>query len=363
MDKGIIRESESPYASPVILVKKKDGTDRICVDYRVLNSRTVKNKFPLPLIEDHIDRLGSSRFFTSLDIATGFHQVPREAGSIAKTAFMTPEGHFEYVKMPYGLSNAPVFYQKIISKTLKSFIDSGKVLVYIDDVLLLSDTVLERLALLRRVLKTLTSSGFSVNLKKCTFLSSEIEYLGRVISNGQVRPSMRKVQALVDSPKPRSVKQIRQFLGLAGYFRRYIPNYAQRTACIAHLTKKNMPFEWGVEQDKARQYIIDRLTYEPVLAIYDPQLPTEVHTDASAIGYGAVLIQIHEGGLRPAVVYFSKSTQGTEPKYHSYELETLAVVKALQNFRKYLLGVPSKIVTDCNALKLTERKKDLNRIE
>ncbi|CAK1581439.1 unnamed protein product [Parnassius mnemosyne] len=261
--------------------------------------------------------------------------------------------------MPYVLSNAPVFYQNIISKTLKSFFDSGKVLVYIDDVLLLSDTILEGLALLRRVLETLTSSGFSVNLKKCTFLISEIEYLGRVISNGQVRPSIRNFQALVDSPKLRSVKQVQQFLGLACYFRRYIPNYAQQTACIVLLTKKNMPFEWGVEQDKARQYIIDRLTNKPVLAIYDPQLPTEVHTDTSAIGYGAVLIQIHEGGLRRAVAYLSKSTQGAEPKYHSYELETLAVVKALQNFRKYLLGVSFKIVTDCNALKLTERKKDL----
>ncbi|CAK1582532.1 unnamed protein product [Parnassius mnemosyne] len=248
-------------------------------------------------------------------MATGFRQVPMEAESIAKTAFVIPEGYIKYVKMPYGLSNAPVFYQKIISKTLKSFIDSGKVLVYIDDVLLLSDMINEGLAPLRRVLETLTSSDYSVNLKKFTFLSSEIQYRGRVISNDQVRPSMRKVQALVDSPKPRSVKQIRQFLGLAGYIRRYIPNYNQRTACIAHLTKKNMPFEWGVEQDKARQYIIDRLTIEPVHGnIYNPQLPTEVHTNASAIGYGAVLIQIHEGGLRRAVAYLSKKTQGVEPK-------------------------------------------------
>ncbi|XP_048487713.1 uncharacterized protein LOC125491002 [Plutella xylostella] len=186
LDKGIIRESQSEYASPIILVKKRDGSDRMCVDYRALNAITVKDRFPLPLIDDHIDKLGKAKFFSSCDMASGFHQVPmKDDESISKTAFVTPENHFEYLKMPYGLTNAPVVYQKIISKTLKSLIDTGKVLTYIDDVLIMSESIDEGLELLRQVLETLSAAGFSINLKKCVFLDTEVEYLGRLISQGQ----------------------------------------------------------------------------------------------------------------------------------------------------------------------------------
>lgn len=360
LDKGIIRESQSDYASPIILVKKKNGEDRMCVDYRALNAVTVKERFPLPLIDDHIDRLGSFKYFTSLDMATGFHQVPmKDDDSISKTAFVTPEGHYEYLKMPYGLANAPIVYQRIISKTLKHLMDTGRVLTYIDDVLIMSNSIEDGLEILREVLKTLTAAGFSVNLKKCTFLATEIEYLGRLIGHGQVRPSPSKTEALLKSPKPTNVREVRQFLGLAGYFRRYIAGYAAKTACIAKLLRKGEPFVWGPEQDVARDYIIKCLTEEPVLAIFDSKLPTELHTDASAIGYGAILLQEHDGKQKRVVGYFSKSTQGAESRYHSYELETLAIVRALQHFRHYLIGIKFKIVTDCNSLKLTERKKDL----
>lgn len=359
LDKNIIQESESEYASPILLVTKKDGSDRLCVDYRKLNEVTVKDRFPLPLIDDHIDRLGRHKFFSSLDMATGFHQIPMDKDSVPLTGFVTPEGHFEYLKMPYGLANAPVVYQRIITKTLRHLIDSGKVLVYIDDVLIMSETTDEGLTILHEVLSTLTNAGFSINLKKCSFLMTKVEYLGRTISQGQVQPSKQKVKALAESPVPKNVKQIRQFLGLAGYFRKYIAGFSSKIACIAHLTKKNVPFIWGSEQEAARQEIIAHLTSEPVLAIYDPRLPIEVHTDASSVGYGAVLLQTHESGHKRVVGYFSKLTQGAESKYHSYELETLAVVKALQHFRHYLVGSRFTVVTDCNALKLTQKKKDL----
>lgn len=357
--KNIIRESDSEYASPIILVKKKDGTDRMCVDFRALNRITVKDRYPLPLIEDHIDRLGGSKFFTSLDMASGFHQIPIDESSIHKTGFVTPEGHFEYLKMPFGLCNSPTVYQRIINNTLRKLIEAGHVLVYIDDVLILSLSVSDGITLLREVLETLTEAGFSINLQKCSFLTTEIEYLGRVISHGQVRPSPRKIEALINTPTPTSVKQVRQFLGLAGYFRRYIKDYATKTASISRLTKKDVKFQWGPEQDEVRQYLIKQLTSEPILAIFDPNLPVELHTDASSAGYGAVLMQVHQDGNRRVVAYFSKVTQGAESRYHSYELETLAVVRALQNFRHYLIGVNFKIITDCNALKATERKKDL----
>ncbi|CAH2094651.1 unnamed protein product [Euphydryas editha] len=360
LDKGIIRESHSNYASPIILVKKKNGEDRMCVDYRALNAVTVKERFPLPLIDDHIDKLGSFKYFTSLDMATGFHQVPmKDDDSVSKTAFVTPEGHYEYLKMPYGLANAPVVYQRIISKTLRHLIEAGKVLTYIDDVLIMSNSIEDGFTTLREVLTTLTAAGFSVSQKKCTFLDTQLEYLGRVIGHGQVRPSPSKTEALVKSPKPTNVREIRQFLGLAGYFRRYIANYASKTACIAKLLRKGQPFNWGTEQNEARDYVIKCLTEDPVLAIFDPKLPTELHTDASALGYGAILLQEHEGKRKRVVGYFSKSTQGAESRYHSYELETLAIVRALQHFRHYLIGIKFKIVTDCNSLKLTERKRNL----
>ncbi|KAL0830207.1 hypothetical protein ABMA28_003662 [Loxostege sticticalis] len=359
LEKGIIRHSNSEFASPIILVKKRDGSDRLCVDYRALNRITVKDRYPLPLIDDHIDRLGGSKYFSSLDMATGFHQIPLKEESIHLTGFVTPEDHFEYVKMPYGLANSPIVYQRIINNTLRDHINKGNVLVYVDDVLLLSNTVDDGIELLREVLKTLTEAGFSINLRKCSFLVTEVEYLGKVISQGQVRPSPRKVEALANTTPPENVKQVRQFLGLAGYFRRYIKDYASLTAPIAHLTRKDAKFAWTPECEAIRKNIIQHLTSEPVLAIFDPNLPTEVHTDASAIGYGAILLQVHSDATKRVVAYFSRSTQGAESKYHSYELETLAVVKALQNFRHYLVGLKFVVVTDCNALKSTERKKDL----
>lgn len=359
LDKGIIRESESSYSSPIILVKKKDGSDRMCVDFRALNRVTIKDRYPMPLIDDCIDRLGSCRFFSSLDMATGFHQIPLDDSSIHKTGFVTPEGHYEYMKMPFGLTNSPVVYQRIINNTLRKFIDAGEVIVYVDDVLLLSSSIEEGIRLLREVLMTLTNAGFSINLRKCSFLTEEIEYLGRVVSRGQVKPSPRKISALVNAPVPENIRQVRQFLGLAGYFRRYVKDYASKTACIARLTKKDVKFEWGSDQERVRLEIITALTSEPILAIFNPSLATELHTDASSIGYGAVLMQIHMDGKKKVIAYFSKLTQGAESRYHSYELETLAVVKALQHYRHYLIGLNFKIVTDCNALKSTERKKDL----
>lgn len=359
LEKGIIRHSNSEYASPIILVRKRDGSDRLCVDFRALNRITVKDRYPLPLIDDHIDRLGSYKFFCCLDMATGFHQIPLKEECIHLTGFVTPEEHFEYVKMPYGLANSPVVYQRIINNTLRAHINEGNVLVYVDDVLLLSNSENEGIELLRRVLKTLTLAGFSINLGKCSFLVTEVEYLGRLISQGQVRPSPRKIEALVNTLPPVNVKQVRQLLGLTSYFRKYIKNYATKTAPIAILTHKNVKFNWTPVCEAIRLDLIKELTSEPVLTIFNPDLPTEVHTDASSIGYGAVLLQVHPDSKKHVVAYFSRSTQGAESNYHSYELETLAVVKALKNFRHYLVGLKFVVVTDCNALKSTERKKDL----
>lgn len=261
--------------------------------------------------------------------------------------------------MPYELANAPVTYQRIITKTLRVLIESRKVLVYIDDVLIFTETVDEGLQILHELLRILTAAGFSINIKKCTFLANEIKYLGRSISNGQVRPRAQKVEALVKAPIPVNIKQVRQFLSLVGYFRRYIPCYSVKTACIVHLLRKNHEFRWGDGQEKVRRDVIERLTTVSVFNIFDPSLLTEVQTDASALGYVAILLRTHADDRKLPIAYFSKVTQGAEPRYHSYELEMLAVVKELQHFRHYLIGIHFKVMTDCNVLKLIQHKRDL----
>ncbi|CAK9833137.1 Retrovirus-related Pol polyprotein from transposon 297 [Anthophora retusa] len=357
LENEIIRESTSPYASPIILVKKKNGEDRMCVDFRALNKITVKDRYPLPLIEDQIDRLGSGKYFTTLDMASGFYQIPNAEDSIEKTAFVTPAGHYEFRRMPFGLCNAPAVFQRAINKALGN-LGNSIALVYLDDILIPSETIEEGFERLKVVLSALDKTGFSLNLKKCAFFKTKIEYLGREISAEGIRPGEAKIKSLLEAPIPENVKQVRQFMGLASYFRKFIPEFAVRTACITKLTKKDEQWKWGDEQEEARKYILKKLCTKPLLVIFDPTRETKLHTDASSLGYGAILFQRVDGDLR-VVAYFSRRTTTEESRYHSYELETLAIVNALKYFRVYLLGLNFKIITDCNAVKATGTKKDL----
>lgn len=354
---NIIRRSSSPFASPILLVKKKDGTDRMCVDYRELNDNTVPDRFPLPLISDQIARLHGGHFFSILDLTSGFHQIPIEPESIEKTAFVTPDGQFEYLRMPFGLRNAPSVFQRALVHALGDLVNSY-VVVYMDDVLIVASSAQEALQRLQVVLDVLLQKGFSLNPKKCAFLKQEVEYLGYVVSKGQIRPNPRKISALTSLPPPETVTQLRQFIGLASYFRQFVPKFSQIMAPLYALTSGNGKIEWKPEHEVIRQKIISVLTNEPVLTIHDPSLNTELHTDASAIGYGAVLMQEKGGKLHP-VAYFSKRTTAAESKYHSYELETLAVVNAVKHFRQYLHGRKFTVVTDCSSLQSTRRKLDL----
>lgn len=355
----VIRPSSSPFASPILLVKKKDGTDRMCVDYRELNANTVPDRFPLPLISDQIDRLHGCHYFTTLDMAAGFHQLPVHEDSIEKTAFVTPEGHYEYLTMPFGLRNAPAAFQRAVNKAL-GVLSNTHVVSYMDDILVIgSSDVDESLERLRKVLRVLTESGFSFKLSKCSFMKERVEFLGYEVSRGEVRPNSRKVEALVALPPPETVTQLRQFIGLASYFRQFVPKFAQVMAPLYALTSAGKGhIEWTSEHEAIRQNIITVLTSEPVLTIFDPNSPIELHTDASAIGYGAILIQ-KKDGKNHAVAYFSKRTTAAESRYHSYELETLAVVNAVKHFKHYLHGNKFTIVTDCNALKSSHKKVDL----
>ena len=354
----IIRPSSSPFASPMLLVKKKDGSDRLCVDFRALNKNTVADRYPLPLIADEIARLQKARYFISLDMASRFHQIPIHPNSTEYTAFVTPDGQYEYVTMPFGLKNALSVFQRAIFNAL-SDLEYSYVVVYLDKVLIIADSIDQALERLNTVLDALVKAGFSFNFAKCSFLKTSVLYLGYVIHNGEVRPNPGKIHALSSLPAPTTVTQIRQFIGLASYFRKFVPKYSQMMKPLYALTSGNRNMTWTDRHEKIRQQVVSILTDAPVLMIFDPNYPIELHTDASSEGYGAILMHKVEDKNR-VIEYYSKRTTPAESRYHSYELETLAVVNAIKHFRHYLHGREFLVVTDCNSLKALSNKLHLN---
>lgn len=329
----------------------------MCVDYRELNDNTVPDRFPLPLISDQIARLHGARYFTSLDMASGFNQIPIHPESIECTAFITPDGQYEYLAMPFGLRNAPAVFQRAVIKALGN-LTSTYVVVYMDDVLVIADSPQQALERLKVVLDILTSKGFSLNAKKCSFLKNKVEYLGFEVHDGEIRPNPKKIEALTLLPPPETVTQLRQFIGLASYFRQFVPKFSQVMAPLYSLTSGNGKLDWKPEHEAIRRRIVSILTNEPVLSIFDPERETELHTDASATGYGGMLLQKIDA-VPHVIAYYSHRTTSAESKYHSYELETLAVVNAVKHFRHYLHGRKFIVVTDCSSLKSARKKLDL----
>ena len=289
------------------------------------------------------------------NVTSGFYQIPMHADSVEKTAFVTPDGQYEFLRMPFGLANAPSVFQRAMNKTLGE-LRFKTALVYMDDILIPSENLEEGFESLALVLEALRRNGFTLNLEKCKFFQRQLEYLGREVSKEGVKPGALKTTAVVNAPTPRNVKEVRQFLGLSGYFRRFIKDYAKKVAPLTDLLRKDVPWVWKTRQSDAVKSIKDALSERPILAIYDPTRPTEVHTDASSIGLGAILLQ-ETDGLKRAVAYYSRKTSVEERNYHSYELETLAVVAALKAFRVYLLGIKFTVVTDCSAVRATAAKK------
>lgn len=358
VDHGIVRESTSPYASPIVLVQKKTGEKRLCVDYRELNRKTKKEHYPLPRIEDQLDQLAGNTVFTSLDLASGYYQIAIAEDSRHRTAFVTPDGQFEYNRMPFGLVNAPSVFQRTINKILLE----AKIkyaIVYMDDVLIPSKDITEGLQRLEEVLGLLKKGGLTLKLSKCQFFLDTIDFLGYEVSHDGIRPGHRKTEAVSKFPKPSNQHELRQFLGLSGYFRRFVRNYALLAAPLTDLLKKDTKWTWGEAQNHAFDKIKGMLTERPILALYDHRVETQLHTDASKEGLAGILLQANANGVFQPVSYFSRKTNAEERKLHSYDLETLAVVASLNRFRIYLIGIPFKIFTDCNALRSTLIKRDL----
>lgn len=358
LEKGIVEPTTSSYASPVILLKKNNGDYRMVVDYRRLNQIMVKDKYPLPLIEDHLERLSGSKIFTVLDLKSGYHQIEVEQESRKFTAFVTPDGHWQYTRVPFGLSNAPAIFQRAINSVLGN-LRHKYILVYIDDILILAKTTEEAIERLEEVLKLFDSAGLTLNLQKCGFLKDSVEYLGTEISHGVLKPSSSKLEAIKSFPVPRSVHQVRQFIGLASYFRKYIHQFALKAKPLTSLMKKSASWQWGTEQQDSFEKLRDELASGPTLAIFDPEAETQLHTDASQIGVAGVLLQKQSTGDWKPIAYMSRQTSDPETRYHSFELETLAVFEAVKKFRNFLFGRKFVIVTDCNAVRLTWSKRDV----
>lgn len=360
MDSGIAKPSVSDYASPIVLVKKKNGSNRICVDYRALNKKIIKDRYPLPLIEDQLDKLQDARVFSTIDLKNGFFHVEVDTASQKYTAFIVPDGHYEFTRVPFGLCNSPAVFQKFVNVAFQELIHEGVVLTYMDDIIIPAADCENALRNLQRVLSVASQTGLEINWKKCSFLQRRVEFLGHVIENGCVHPSPQKTEAVQKFPKPENLRQVQSFLGLTGYFRKFIPGYSLIARPLTNLLRANTKFRFGKEQVDAFERLKVVLSNKPVLSLYRPKAETELHTDASMHGYGAILLQRDndDNRLHP-VFYASGKTTDLEEKYTSYELEVLAVVKALVKFRVYLLGIEFKIVTDCRAFALTMNKKDL----
>lgn len=360
LDKEIIKPSKSDFACPVVLANKKDGSRRMCIDYRRLNKKVIKERFPLPIIEDQIDKLKEAKMFTSLDLKNGFLHVKVHKDSQKYTSFVTPQGQYEFQRMPFGLCTAPSVFQRFINDIFSDLITDGTLLVYLDDLIIPSITEEEGISKLEKVLKRSEEFGLEFNWKKCHFLKKEIQYLGYIICDNEVRPSQEKIKAVANFKKPNNVKTVQSFLGLTGYFRKFIRNYSLIAKPMTDLLKKDAVFDFDDRCEKAFIELKQILCSSPVLRIFNPDLETELHTDASADGYGAVLLQRSpkDNQFHP-VHYMSKKTTPAEKKYHSYYLEILAIVAAIKKFRVYLLGIHFKIITDCSALTMTLQKKDL----
>ena len=372
LDRNIIRESYSPFASPIVLVRKKNGSLRLCVDYRKLNEKTVKDAFPLPRIEESITSITDAKWFSTLDLASGFNQVAMDTEDRPKTAFSCPFGLFEYNRMPFGLKNAPSTFSRLMQRCLSDMV-YVLLLVYLDDIVVYSGTFEEHLERLEKLFNRLREHGLTLQPDKCHFLKREVTYVGHLLSAEGITTDPEKTAAVREWKTPTTVKELRSFLGFVGYYRRFCKNFAAIAGplhelvntCLKELKehrKLKIPFtqRWNSNCQKAFDTLKEKLTSPPVLGYVDFSKPFVVETDASNEGLGAVLSQ-DQDGQRRVIAYASRrlaSTERNPTNYSSMKLELLALKWAVtEKFRSYLLGSKFVVYTDNNPLKYLNTAK------
>ena len=359
--RGFIRKSESPAGYPILFALKKDGSLRLCVDYRKINDITIKNRYPLPNIEELQDRLSKAKWFSKIDLKGAYNLIRMKEGEEWKTAFRTRYGHYEYLVMPFGLTNAPATCQMMINDTLREYLDRT-VVAYLDDILIYTDGNLEQhVKDVQQVLTKLQERRLKANPKKCEFHVKETEFLGFIIGVDGIRIDPAKITSIKEWPTPKNLKEVQSFLGLANYNRKFISGYSQTALPLVELTKQDTPFIWKERQQKAFEALKQACIDGPTLRMFDSGKLVHIETDASDRAIGACLTQDHEGKRHP-VAYYSRKMTPAEQNYDIHDKELLAIVAALQHWRVYAEGAPSlTILTDHKNLLTFTTTKVLNR--
>ena len=350
LDAGVIEPSSSPWATPVVLVPKQDGSLRFCCDYRKLNNITVKNATPLPLIQDVLESLDGAKYYSNIDLRSGYWQIPLREEDKAKTAFTTYWGLFEFVVMPFGLTTAPGVFSQMM-QTVLGDAQRSHCLCFLDDVVVHSKTADEHITHLRDVFQRLKEAGLKMKMSKCAFMRREIAFLGHRVSDKGVSVDPAKVEAMQSVPAPRTVREIRAFLGMAGYYRRFVSQFATIALPLTELTKKDVAFKWTNDCQQAFDELKKKLTTAPVLAYPSMQRPFVVYTDASGVGIGAVLAQPDEDGEEKVVSYLSQKLTPTQQRWTVSERECWSIIATLMKFRHYLLGRHFVLYTDHKPLR------------
>ena len=356
LEAGIIRESNSPYSSPVVMVKKPNGKLRFCVDYRKLNAITKKDAYPLPRIEDLMQAFGGSKLFSTLDMASGYWQIPVDEKDIEKTAFITPFGLYEFTVMPFGLSTAPETYQRMIDRLIAG-LKFRICQAYLDDIIIYSKTFEDHIDRLETVFDCIIQANLKLQPEKCYFLKTHIRYLGWIVSADGNRPDPDKVKAIAKFKRPVNKKEIKRFLGMAGYYRDSIKNFSKIAEPILRLLRKNVEYVWTDNEEAAFIQLKHTLMTAPVLVHFNQEHEVRLHTDACYEGLGYVLVHVINGFEHP-FRYGSRSLNICETNYGVTELECLAVVWSINKNRHFLLGKPFEVVSDHHSLCWMMRAKN-----
>jgi hypothetical protein len=363
LEKGYIRPSQSPMASPFFFVGKKDGRLRPCQDYRYLNEHTVKNAYPLPLINELLDKLKGARRFTKLDIRWGYNNVRIRDGDQWKAAFKTNKGLFEPTVMFFGMCNSPATFQSMMDAIFSDMIDDCIVIIYMDDIFIFAPDEQTLTESTKKVLARLRDNDLFLKPAKCEFNKTKVEYLGMVIEEGKISMDTGKLKGIRDWPVPTTVKQVRAFLGFGNFYRRFIWHFSELAKPLNDLLKKDQKFEWTDNCQRSFDELKKRFTEEPVLVMPDQTKPFQIESDASKYATGAVLTQLDSNGDRHPVSFISKTLSPTERNYEIYDRELLAIIRALEEWRHYIQGSPHSTIVFSDHKNLTyyREAKKLNR--